>query len=98
MNATTTAYFARTDNRPPPGVRPMVVRRHAQRYYRSYLIDLETSCGAAPPYVAGSVRISLWDAREDNMAPIAIRRMGVDSWREAMDEMVALEDTLKEDT
>ncbi len=98
MNAATAAYFALNDNRPPPGVKAMTIRRHAYRYFGPYLIDMVTSCGSAKPHIAGSMRIELYDLDADDWEkPLAVRRQQVDSWREAVDAMVALEYTLKEE-
>ena len=110
MNKLTQRYFAEQDNRPPPGVNPMVVRRTARRRFGPYEIVLETSCGTTRPKrphgstkplgdwgrIAGSVRITLYDARSDEPDfPVAVKRLQVDNWREAQDEVRRLEHALK---
>ena len=106
LNKVTQRYFAEQDNRPPPGVKRMVVRRTETHRFGPYTIVLATSCGASgrslvtkrfeKSRTAGSVRIQLFDSRADEPdEPVAVKRLQVDNWREAQDEMRRLEHTLK---
>ena len=80
----------------------MVVRRTETHRCGPYRIVLATSCGAENSridawgrvkvvgrrHIAGSVRIQLFDTRtEDPDEPVAVKRLQVDNWREAQDEM-----------
>ena len=96
MNKATQRYFTEADNRPPPGVKKMVVRRTETRRFGPYTILMETSCGASKPRIAGSVRIKLFDMRADEPdEPVGVKRFQVDNWREAQDEVRRLEHTLR---
>ena len=96
LNNQTQRYFDEQDNRPPPGVRRMVVRRTETHRFGPYRIVLATSCGAEKRRIAGSVRIQLFDSRADAPdEPVAVKRLQVDNWREAQDEMRKLEHALK---
>ena len=96
MNKATKHYFSEQDNRPPPGVKRMVVRRTETRIFGPYRIVLATSCGSEKRRIAGSARIQLFDSRADEPdEPVAVKRLQVDNWREAQDEMRRLEHTLR---
>ena len=110
MNKQTQRYFAEQDNRPPPGVKRMVVRGTESHTFGPYRIVLSTSCGlekvridawervqvVGRRHIAGSVRIQLFDARSaEPDEPVAVKRLQVDNWREAQDEMRRLEHALK---
>ena len=96
MNAVTKRFMAQTDNRPPPGVKRMVVRQTTRRTLGPYTVDMQTSCGSQGSHklgwerkrIAGSVCIRLYDSRTaDPTEPVAVKRFAVDNWREADDEM-----------
>ena len=96
LNKITQRYFAEQDNRPPPGVKRMTVRRTEIHRFGSYRIVLATSCGAEKRHIAGSVRIQLFDSRSaEPDKPVAAKRLQVDNWREAQDEMRRLEHGLR---
>ena len=87
MNTEVRRFMAQTDNRPPPGVKRMVVRRTQRKVCGSYTVDMRSSCGFEHPHIAGSVCIRLYDQRADDPAePVAIKRLAVENWREADDQ------------
>ena len=89
MNTATKRYFAERDNRPPPGVRPMVVRRTETWRNAQYTIIMDTSCGSGKPHVSGSVRIKLFD-NDDPANALATKRFAAEDWYEAHTEFVRL--------
>ena len=110
MNKATTHYFSEADNKPPPGVKRMVVRRTESHTFGPYRIVLATSCGTTRPKrprgstqpigdwgrIAGSVRIQLFDSRAaEPDEPVGVKRLQVDNWREAQDEVRRLEHALR---
>ena len=102
MNNATARYFAEKDNRPPPGVKRMTVRRTERHHFGPYTVVMETSCGSSYPRVAGSVKLQLYDVRipivpGDKAPPhlAATKRFTVSDWREAHEEMRRLEYTLQ---
>ena len=97
LNKPTQRYFAETDNRPPPGVKRMTVRRTECQRFGPYQIVMETSCGSTKPHLAGSVRIRLYESRADEPdEAVAVKRFQVEHWREAQDEMRRLRFVLAE--
>lgn len=96
MNKAVAHYFAEQDNRPPPGVKRMVVRRTETHRFGAYRIVLATSCGSEKRHIAGSARIQLFDSRSDEPdKPVATKRLQISDWREAQDEMRRLEHALR---
>ena len=87
-------FFAETDNKPPPRVKRMVVRRRMRSRRGPLTLLLETSCGmrdvrrgahiAAEVSGVGAMKLTLLDAREDE--PVAVKRCQVSDWREAAGE------------
>lgn len=100
MNPQLVKVMNERDFDPPPGVKPMVVRRRTTRHVGPYVALLETSCDSGPPHVAGSARIRLFDVRldadvkqpeiyaqEDWGRCIGVKRFAADSWRECDSEL-----------
>lgn len=91
--AKTINFMNRKDNRPPPGVKPMTVRRSATKVlFGKHTITMETSCGSSRPHISGSVKLTL----DSPLAPKPlIKRFQVDNHREAMDEFMKLVDMVR---
>ena len=79
--AKTVQWMNRKDNRPPPGVGKMKVRKTATKSFANgFKVTMETSCGNDRPHIAGSVKLEL-DA-PGFPKPIT-KRFQVDNYREA---------------
>jgi len=79
--AKTVQWMNRKDNRPPPGVGKMKVRKTATKSFANgFKVTMETSCGNDRPHIAGSVKLEL-DA-PGFPKPIT-KRFQVDDHREA---------------
>ena len=81
--AKTVQWMNRKDNRPPPGVGKMKVRKTATKHLREgFKVTMETSCGNEKTHIAGSVKLTLHPA----FGKPIVKRFQVDDHREAMDE------------
>ena len=79
----TMAWLNRKDNRPPPGVGKMKVRKTATKHLREgFKVTMETSCGNEKTHIAGRVKLTLHTA----FGKPIVKRFQVDDHREAMDE------------
>ena len=79
--AKTVQWMNRKDNRPPPGVGKMKVRKTATKSFpNGFKVTMETSCSNEKTHIAGSVKLEL-DA-PGFPKPIT-KRFQVDNYREA---------------
>ena len=91
---TAQGYFAEKTDPMPKGIKKMTVRRHYEKRYGPWLVRIQSSCGWMKPHIAGSVKLSLYDARcVEGKGPM-IKRFAVDNWDEAMYETEVLFDML----
>ncbi len=92
--AKTIEWMNRKDNRPPPGVGKMKVRKTATKSFANgFIVTMETSCSSEKTHIAGSVKLELdapWLRK-----PIR-KRFQVDNYREADTEYRKLVDMVRD--
>ncbi|MAH47260.1 hypothetical protein CMI37_15655 [Candidatus Pacearchaeota archaeon] len=98
-------FFAKRDNAPPRGAKRMQVRSRMSYSRGYYQLELESSCGSRNVTVGGRPRISnnikgamklsLYDIRDESGKPSMVKRMQVDSWREAQEEFYTAKELLR---
>ena len=79
--AKTVQWMNRKDNRPPPGVGKMKVRKTATKSFpNGWKVTMETSCSNEKPHIAGSVKLEL---NAPGFPKPITKRFQVDNYREA---------------
>lgn len=87
------AYFAEKDFTVPTRTR-MVVRSKAIRVIGPHLLVLESSC-SNDGHIAGSARVKAYDARVTDGDGPRVKRFGVDTWDEALNELQRLVEVIR---
>ena len=86
----TMAWMNRKDNRPPPGVGKMQVRKTATKSFANgFKVTMETSCSSEKTHIAGSVKLEL---NAPGFPKPITKRFQVDNYREADTEYRKLVD------
>ena len=94
MNNRVITWMNRKDNRPPPGVGKMKVRKTATKSFANgSKVTMETSCSNEKSHIAGSVKLEL---NSPGLPKPITKRFQVDNYREADTEYRKLVDMVRD--